>query len=99
MTKLWNSVLKLIQARINDAHTFETFFANSYIYDRQGNKLYVVVHDQVSKVVIPTKYGELVLDCLSDIQDDDYEIEYIIEDDLEKKRKAIILKTPKLILN
>ena len=87
MTKLWTNVLKLVQTRINDAHTFETFFSNSYIYDRQGNKLYVVVHNQVSKVVIPTKYGDLVLDCLNDVQDENYEIEYIIEEDIEKNRK------------
>lgn len=86
MTKLWANVLKLIKER-TDAHSYDTFFANSYIYDRQGNKLIVVVHDQVSKVVVPSKYYDLIIGCLNDIQDDDYELEFITESDLEQKRK------------
>ncbi len=93
MTKLWANVLKLIKER-TDAHSYDTFFANSYIYDRQGNKLIVVVHDQVSKVVVPSKYYDLIIGCLNDIQDDDYELEFITESDLEQKRKE---DSPKVV--
>ena len=86
MTKLWDKTLNSLKKKV-DNNTFDTFFANSYIYDKVGNKITVVAPNKVAKVVIGNQYLKQVIDSLGEFEDDDFEIEVISAEDVNKIRK------------
>ncbi len=86
MTKLWDRALKKIKQKLNDDPSFDYFFANSYIYDSNGNTLIVITPNMVAKAVMQGKYHDLIIDSLMEIEDDEFEIEVLTEEELNKKR-------------
>ena len=52
MTKLWEKTLKRIKTKLNDNTTFDYLFGNSYIYDKNGSNIVLVVDKKVAKAVI-----------------------------------------------
>ena len=85
MTKLWDKSLKKIKEKFHDNWTFDTFFSNSYIYDREGDTLIIVASNPVSKIQLQTKYADLITDAISEFEDDVYKIKVVTEDELSKK--------------
>ena len=92
MTKLWDKTLRKLKENIPDSWTYETFFANSYIYDREGDTLIIVSANQVAKTVLQSKYSDLIIDCISEFEDDVYKIRVITEDEISKKGSSKITK-------
>ena len=86
-TKLWERALKKIKQKLNDDPSFDYFFADSYIYDTNGNTLIIVTPNMVAKAVMQGKYHDLIIDSLAEIEDDEFEIEVITEEELNKKRE------------
>ncbi len=86
MTKLWDKTLNSLKKKV-DNNTFDTFFANSYIYDKDGNKITIVAPNKVAKVVVGSQYLKQVIDSLSEFEDDDFEIEVISAEDVNEYRK------------
>ncbi len=87
LTKLWEKALKKIQQKMNDDRSFDYFFSNSYIYEKNGSVLVVVAPHLVAKTVMEGKYASLIIDSLSEIDDDDYEIKVVTNEDLVQQRK------------
>ena len=85
MTKLWDKVLKKVKENIHDNWTYDEFFANSYIYDRDGNTLIVVAKNMVAKIQLQNKYSDLITDAIADFEDEPYKIRVVIEEELNKK--------------
>ena len=86
-TKLWERALKKIKQKLNDDPSFDYFFADSYIYDTNGNTLIIVTPNMVAKAVMQGKYHDLIIDSLAEIEDDEFEIEVITEEELNQKRE------------
>lgn len=97
MTKLWDKTLKKIKENIHDNWTYETFFANSYIYDRDGDTLIIVSANQVAKIQLQNKYSDLITDAISEFEDDIYKIRVITEDELTKKGPGKSAQTIKVV--
>ena len=55
MTRLWDKTLKNIKARLNGDPSFDYFFGNSYIYDKNGSEVTIVASNKVAKAVIQNK--------------------------------------------
>lgn len=85
MTKLWDKVLKRIKENIHDNWTYDTFFSNSYIYDRDGDTLIIVSANQVAKTVLQSKYIDLITDVISEFEDDVYKVRIVNEEEISKK--------------
>ena len=94
MTKLWDKTLRKLKENIPDNWTYDTFFANSYIYDREGDTLIIVSANQVAKTVLQSKYSDLIIDCISEFEDDVYKIKVITEDEITKKSSPKTSKEP-----
>ena len=90
MTKLWDKTLKRIKESVVDTKTFDSFFANSYIYEREGDTLVIVAAHKVAKVMLGGKYADVITDTISEFEDDIYKIRVITEDEIASSRK----KTP-----
>ena len=77
---------------MNHDPSFDYFFANSYIYEKRGNTLIIVAPTLVAKTVIMDKYHDLVIDSLLELEDEEFEIEVVTEEDINKIRESGIKK-------
>ena len=93
MTKLWDKTLKKIKETLNDNRTYDYFFANSYLDSREGSTLIIVAPHRVAKSVIEDKYSELIIDTISEFEDDIYKIRVVTEDELGSMKKPSVLKS------
>lgn len=87
MTKLWDNVLKSIKSKIDNKWTFDYFFANSYIDSRDGDTLIIVAQSTVAKAELKNKHIDLILDTISEFEDDIYTIRIVTEDELQANKK------------
>ena len=75
---------------------FDYFFANSYIYEKRGSNLIIVAPNLVAKAVLGEKYRQLIIDVLNELEDEDFDIQVISNEDLNKQRED--KKTAEVIL-
>ena len=87
-TRLWEKVLKKIEEKINEKKTYDTFFANSYIYSIEGNVINISAPSSVAKVVLETQYFNLINSIISDLTEDDYSLKFLNEEEIAGKKKA-----------
>ena len=87
ITRLWEKSLKRIQQKLNDDRSFDYFFANSYIYEKRGSNLIIVAPNLVAKAVLGEKYRQLIIDVLNELEDEDFDIQVISNEDLNKQRE------------
>ena len=87
ITKLWNKTLNRIEQKLDGDPIFDYFFANSYVYEKSGNTLIVVVKGLVAKTELGTKHKKLVLDTLKEFSDEDFDIEVITQSELDTRRR------------
>lgn len=87
ITKLWNKTLNRIEQKLDGDPIFDYFFANSYVYEKSGNTLIVVVNGLVAKTELGTKHKKLVLDTLKEFSDEDFDIEVITQSELDARRR------------
>ena len=93
MTKLWDKTLRKIKENLNDNRTYDYFFANSYLDSREGDTLIVVAPHLVAKNVIQDKYSELIVDTISEFEDDIYKIRVVTEEELSSIKKPDVIKS------
>ena len=84
VAQLWDKVLKRVEAQMGDKHLFDVLFSNSFIYDIHGVKVVVVINTQLAITLIRTKYNEIVLDALTEETGENFEIEYLLKEDVDK---------------
>ena len=93
MTKLWDKTLRKIKETINDNRTYDYFFANSYLDSRDGDTLIIVAPHRVAKSVIEDKYSELIIDTISEFEDEIYKIRVVTEEELGSMKKPGFIKS------
>lgn len=85
LSRLWDKTLKVIKNKLNGDSNIEYFFADSYIYDRTGNTLIIVVSRLVNKAVIEEKYLDLITDSLAEVQDEVLDVKIITKEEADSK--------------
>ena len=86
-TRLWEKALKIIQNKINDKKTFDSFFANSYIYEIKGNSIIVVTSSPTAKVLMNGQYHDLIVSVVSDLTEGDYSVKVYTEEEIASEKK------------
>ena len=98
-TRLWEKALKKINEKLDDKKTFDEFFADSYIYDINGNVITVITRSKVAKVLLAGQYFNLVSSVVNDLTNDTYKLNFLSPEDLEVKKSENknvgITKAPK----
>jgi len=75
--ELWQSVLAQMQFHISKAN-FATWFQNTEIAVKDGEKVIIAVPNAFSKEWLSNKYNKLILKTLHDIDDSIKELEFVI---------------------
>lgn len=91
-TRLWEKVLKKIDEKLNEKKTYDTFFADSYIYDISGNTITVVAKNVLAKTLLNGQYYKMVSGVLSDITEDTYKLVFLAPEDVSggKGKKVVV---------
>jgi chromosomal replication initiator protein len=87
ITKLWENTLDRIKKKLGGDPSFDNFFANSYIYEKRGSTLIISTPHELGKVLLDGQYRKLILDTLNEIEDEDFDIVVVTEDEVREKRK------------
>ena len=93
MTQRWDQALTKIEKRLGEKMIFDSFFANSYVTEIAGSTIVVVVKGTLAKNVILTKYRQIVQDAVDDIFGVGYEIEFITEEESQKREETGATRT------
>ena len=86
-TRLWEKALKKIEEKLNEKKTFDSWFADTYIYDINGSLITIAVKRPVAKVLLSGQYKQLILSTLADITDDNYEVAFVTYDEIANASK------------
>ena len=95
-TRLWEKALKKIDAKLGDRVTYDQFFSNTYIYDIKGNVITIVAPNSVSKTVLSGQYFKLIKTIVNDLTDDEYEIKFVLADEVTGSGIKNKVKTPEV---
>ncbi len=80
---LWKKFLEKVQSKVN-AIVYSTWFANTYLFAINNNKLTISVPDIIHKQRIESAYQDLIVQTLSDITGNIYDLEFVLEDEISK---------------
>lgn len=78
---IWNNFLDEIKNEVNSL-SFETWFENTYLYDYADKVCKVVVPMSIHKTHL-LKYHDIIIEILNRILDDDVEIQFLTQDEVE----------------
>lgn len=87
-TRLWEKALKSIEGKLNEKKAFDSFFANSYIYEISGNTIRIVASGILAKTVLEKQYRDLIISTINDLTEDDYQIEIYTEEEITDKKST-----------
>lgn len=90
--ELWQSVLAQMQFHISKAN-FATWFQNTEIISRDGEKIIISVPNAFSREWLGNKYNKLILKTLHDIDDKIKDLEFVIKPQSQKPANEKISAT------
>jgi len=79
---LWNSFLDKIKNELSPV-TFDTWFAESKIYQISDNIVKIVVPMHVQKKMLSENYNDLIEEIFTDISGSNFKFEYLTEEEVE----------------
>jgi chromosomal replication initiator protein len=88
IASLWDRILLKIKGKINDSIVFDSFFEGSYIYSITGNQMLVVVNSNIAATILSSKYKDMIDGVVKDVTESNYEIRFIVEDEIKKTIEA-----------
>ena len=74
MARIWQKTLKIIDERLQERQIFDTFFANTYIYDISGDTITVIVGSPTASVLLSSKYIEIIKEAVSEVTEFSYNL-------------------------
>ena len=83
-TRLWEKALLKINEKLDDKKTYDEFFADSYIYDINGDVITIVTRSKVAKVLLVGQYFNLITSVVNDLTNDTYKLNYLSPEDLSR---------------
>lgn len=88
ISALWKKALSRIEEQLDDRNLFDSFFADTYIYEIRNDTIIVVVNSAVAVTLFNNKYLELITRVINDITESNFKLEFIQEADIEKKNES-----------
>ena len=85
---IWNNFLDEIKTEVNSL-SFETWFENTYLYDYSNKVCKVVVPMSIHKTHL-LKYHDVIIEILNRLLDDDVEIQFLTQDEVEFEKEENI---------
>ena len=88
IARMWEQTLKLIDERLQERQIFDTFFANTYIHDIQGDTTIIVVKDLTSQRLLSSKYIDLIKEAFYDVTEINSNFKFVLQDDIAKSNPS-----------
>ena len=95
ITQLWDRVLHRIEEQLGEKQIFDSFFSGSYIYEISGNTIVVIVSTNLAATLIQTKYYDLVSSVVNEITQSNYQLTFMLEQDIKKEKQSEIVSIQK----
>ena len=76
MTRIWQQVLKLVDARLQERQIFDSFFADTYINDIKGDTIVVIVNSLTAERLLSSKYIDLLKEAVGEVTEFSYNLEF-----------------------
>ena len=82
IARIWQQTLKIIDERLQERQLFDSFFANTYIYDYSGDTVIVVTKNFTSQRLLSTKYIDLIKEAFYDVTEVRGNFKFVLSDDV-----------------
>lgn len=87
--QLWNTFLEAIKEKISPI-SYETWFKDTYLSKIEENKIIAVVPMQLHKKNLSENYKDLIVETFNEITGTNFDFEFLLEDEINKKNKIVI---------
>ena len=84
IARIWQQTLKIVDKRLNDRNMFDSFFANTYIYDIKGNTVTVAVNSATAERLLSSKYIDVIKDAIGEVTDNNYDLVFVQQSSITK---------------
>ena len=74
----WQKTLKVIDERLQERQIFDSFFADTYIYNIQGDTVIVVTKDLTSQRLLSSKYIDLIKEAYNEVTESNSEFKFVL---------------------
>ena len=74
MARIWQKTLKIIDERLQERQIFDSFFANTYIYEIKGDTITVIVGSSSAAVLLSSKYIEIIKEAVGEVTEFNYNL-------------------------
>ena len=95
ITTLWQKALAKIDERLDDRNIYDSFFADTYIYEIRNDTIVIVVNSAVAIALFNNKYIDLITDVISDITESNFKLEFVQASEIAKKIESQVSTTNK----
>ena len=80
---LWEKFLEKVQTRVNSL-VYDTWFANSSLSNITETKATIIVPSFIHKQRLESTYQDVIIQLLTDITGNIYDLEFVLEEDVQK---------------
>ena len=88
IAQLWDRSLKRIEEQLGEKQLFDSFFADSYIYEIRDNAIVVVVSTLLAKNLISTKYYDMVTNVVNEITQSNFRLEFVLDSEVKQSQAS-----------
>ncbi len=89
IAQLWGRALKRIEEQLGEKQLFDSFFADSYIYEIRDNVIVVVVSTALAKNLMSSKYYDLVANVVNEITQSNFRLEFLLNSEIKQSQTTV----------
>ena len=82
MARIWQQTLKIVDERLGERQIFDYFFADTYIYDINGDVVTVVTKDRTSQRLLSVNYIDLIKEAFNEVTETSCEFKFLLLSDI-----------------
>ena len=95
ITQLWDRALQKIEQKLGEKQLFDSFFADSYIYEIKGDVIVVVVSTALGATLMKGRYYDMISESVSELTESNFKLEFIQENEIQKVSAEPVQSQPK----
>ena len=86
IARIWQKTLRIVDDRLQERQIFDTFFADTYIYDIQGDVVTVVAKDLTSQRLLSSKYIDLIKDAYNEVTENNANFKFVLLNEIANSK-------------
>ena len=80
--KIWERFLDIIKTKVSKI-SYDTWFADSKLYQIKDNKAIVIVGMHIQKKNLKENYNELIEEVFTEVTGSNFKFDYLLEEEIE----------------